>query len=196
MKRWLPSKTPESKQKKTDVPACSSKPEQVVSRKRWLPSKTPESKRSKVDGSACSQSASVVSLASMRSSGSAGVVETGSPRENLIWTCSKCQTRVEASSGKSLSASRYNHLQSRHPGWEKGIDLIRKLVPVVKTSKQLPVEQRDWTCVWCGEGLPLLGRWQFEKSVTAHLKDKHPKRMRKSAADANQQCNWQKVPQR
>ena len=79
--------------------------------------------------------------------------------------------RFEAKTGKKLSDLRHAHLDARHAGWEKGTDLIRKLVDVVKTSKSLPLQQCDWICVWCREGLPLLNRWQFEKSVTAHLKE-------------------------
>ena len=56
------------------------------------------------------------------------------------------------------------------------------MVEVVSTSSCLPLNQRAWVCVWCGEGLPELENNQHRKSVQAHLKLRHPRRDKSAAA--------------
>ena len=94
----------------------------------------------------------------------------------LVWTCSLCETRFEASESKKLTEARSNHLVKVHPGQTKFANQRRQKCEIIFTSPFLPSEERDWTCVWCGEGLPLLGKWQKEKSITAHLAQRHPKK--------------------
>ena len=182
-KGWLPDRTPSMSSKTVASLASRVSAGGLKSMKRWLPSKTPGV--SKRFSSACSNTGSLHSDVSADSAASkVASAQVATPTDH-VWTCKRCQVRFEAKTGKKLSDLRHAHLDARHPGWEKGTDLIRKLVDVVKTSKSLPLQQCDWICVWCREGLPPLNRWQFEKSVTAHLKERHPKRKKKSAAESN-----------
>ena len=102
--------------------------------------------------------------------------------EPFVWTCHLCNERFESSSSVALTDKRSNHLGVRHPEYTPGVNLRRTLVDVVQTSPMIPPEQRGWTCVWCGEGLPELPKWQKGKSITAHLKKRHGRKKTDAAA--------------
>ena len=195
-KDWLPNVTPSSKQSVSSGSQVEKKRKENGSRPvllTWCRSRTPSSK---TDKNFCGPPTSVRGGKGCRGS-SVSVLEDQFLEENpaaistdvpiadkkvgpkccpLVWTCSLCNTRFESSESNKLSATRSNHLVSVHPGQTKFANQRRQKCEIIFTSPLLPVEERDWTCVWCGEGLPLLGKWQREKSITAHLAQRHPRK--------------------
>ena len=99
----------------------------------------------------------------------------------FVWTCHVCESRFESHSQVRLSALRSRHLAHRHPGEARG-PWRQERIEVVDTSIVIPSEERGWTCVWCREGLPDLPRAQMNKSISAHLRKRHGRRLTSAAA--------------
>ena len=66
------------------------------------------------------------------------------------------------------------------------VNIVRLLV--VEATDQLPPEQIDWVCVWCGKALPLLHKHLKTISVAHHMKTKHPRRDTSAAASNAQRA--------
>ena len=100
-----------------------------------------------------------------------------------VWICPHCEQRFEAPNMYTLRYKRNNHLRLRHPHrdsniWDKIIE-----EPIIPTaSHHIPMEQRSWTCVQCGKGLPSIDMpFRYLKAITLHNKTEHPERTKKSA---------------
>lgn len=93
--------------------------------------------------------------------------------ENETWTCPWCDSTVRATDRCKLRKKRAKHLSYHHPERDDGSKSAR--YPPVETSN-LPLDQRNWTCPFCLEGLPLLGKAAHDKAVTHHYKTRHKRR--------------------
>lgn len=94
-----------------------------------------------------------------------------------VWTCPYCSMRIESDKpGKDLSTKRRNHLNYRHKGLHRDKeDTISSRTIAIAPSKELPLQERGWTCGLCNKGLPPLPRHQREHSINTHYKTQHPR---------------------
>ena len=93
------------------------------------------------------------------------------PTEELIWTCSICNTCIKGPNNKTLNYRRSNHMNLRRPGVPKRPEdrPFKPPLPIVHASNMIPHEQRAWTCAFCDHGLPYLtSKSQHQKSVRFH----------------------------
>lgn len=101
------------------------------------------------------------------------------PRKQVtrVWTCPYCSMRIESDKpGKDLSTKRRNHLNYRHKGLHRDKeDTISSRTIAIAPSKELPLQERGWTCGLCNKGLPPLPRHQREHSINTHYKTQHPR---------------------
>ena len=107
-----------------------------------------------------------------------------------MWTCPFCGFVITPDPTKCpMFRRRRNHITQRHPD-QAGNKLfhMREYCKVVEATDQLPQEQIDWVCVWCGKALPLLHKHLKSISVTHHMKTKHPRRDTSAAASNAQRA--------
>ena len=96
--------------------------------------------------------------------------------EKETWTCPWCDITVRATDRCKLSKKRAKHHSYYHPERDGSkSDTLAVRYPPVETSN-LPLGQRNWTCPFCLEGLPLLGKAAHDKAVTHHYKTRHKRR--------------------
>ena len=96
--------------------------------------------------------------------------------ETETWTCPWCDIAVRAVDRRKLCKKRTKHLSYYHPERDGSkSDTLAVRYPAVETSN-LPLDQRNWTCPFCLEGLPLLGKSAHDKAVTHHYKTRHKRR--------------------
>ena len=96
--------------------------------------------------------------------------------ETATWTCPWCEMTVKAPDCNKLRKRRLNHLRYYHPDRDGSkSDALIGHNPDVETSN-LPLEQRNWTCPVCLEGLSFLGKTAHTKAVTHHCKTRHKRR--------------------
>ena len=87
--------------------------------------------------------------------------------ETETWTCPWCD--IELLTDVSCKKKSAKHLSYYHPERDGSkSDTLAVRYPAVETSK-LPLGQRNWTCPFCLEGLPLLGKSAHDKAVTHRL---------------------------
>ena len=103
-----------------------------------------------------------------------------------VWTCPHCEQRFEAPNMYTLRYKRNNHLRLRHPHRDSNMwDKILEEPFIPTASHHIPMEQRSWTCVQCGKGLPSIDmHFRYVKAITLRNKAEHPKRTKKSANKA------------
>ena len=91
--------------------------------------------------------------------------------DQVTWTCNLCGKTYRGPNHRNLSKRRWIHIEYNHKAERNQVNRIREKVFPVKASKELPKDQRNWTCASCGGGLPSLSKHRMHLSITAHLKD-------------------------
>lgn len=86
--------------------------------------------------------------------------------------------RGAGKSSRNLAAKRTSHMKFRHkeiPPHLRGTRINR--AQIVEASKELPIEERGWSCPFCNAGLPVFhGYHQKQVNIWHHYDAKHKRR--------------------
>ena len=88
--------------------------------------------------------------------------------EKFRWKCNLCSFETITDKKERLYGRRCTHIAQAHPGQRDQVQKVSFAAPLIPV-KQIPMQDRAWTCAKCGLGLPWAPSSQIQRSRDAHL---------------------------
>ena len=106
-------------------------------------------------------------------------------QDQCVWTCPVCQKRINAKTKSSMIGSKWFHMKSHHPDFNRKLLFTRTKAEIVVATECLPKNERGWNCPLCQAGLPPLSKADKTRAIALHCNQYRPQFKGRSLSNIN-----------